>query len=93
MLVDYLQETQKKYKKFKEAGDSRYIYQNEWDKTCFQHDMAYVDFKDLTRRIGSDKILKIWKNDGYERGLASKFYNFFDKKYLVEQSKIKLIKN
>ena len=25
---------------FKEAGDSRYIYQNELDKACFQHDMA-----------------------------------------------------
>ena len=27
--------------KFKEAGDSRYIYQNELDKICIQHDMAY----------------------------------------------------
>ena len=34
-------------KKFKETGDSRYIYQNELDKACFQHDMAYGDFKDL----------------------------------------------
>ena len=33
--------------KFKETGDSRYIYQNELDKVCFQHDMAYGDFKDL----------------------------------------------
>ena len=32
--------------KFKEAGDSRYIYQNKLDKHCFQHDMAYGDFKD-----------------------------------------------
>ena len=29
--------------KFKETGDSRYIYENELDKTCFQHDMAYGD--------------------------------------------------
>ena len=43
--------------KFKERGDSRYIYQNELDKTCFQHDMAYGDFKDLARRTASDKIL------------------------------------
>ena len=35
--------------KFKETGDSRYIYLNELDKACFQHDMAYGDFKDLTR--------------------------------------------
>ena len=30
--------------KFKETGDSRYIYQNKLDKACFQHDMAYGDF-------------------------------------------------
>ena len=36
--------------KFKETGDSRYIYQNKLDKVCFQHDMAYGDFTDLTRR-------------------------------------------
>ena len=36
--------------KFKEIGDSQYIYQNEQDKSCFEHDMAYGDFKDLTRR-------------------------------------------
>ena len=43
--------------KFKETGDSRYIYQNELDKTCFQHDMAYSVFKYLTRRRASDKVL------------------------------------
>ena len=32
--------------KFKQTGDSRYIYKNELDKACFQHDMAYGDFKD-----------------------------------------------
>ena len=43
--------------KFKETRDSRYIYQNELDKACFQHDMAYGDFKDLTRRTVSHEIL------------------------------------
>ena len=65
--------------KFKETRDTSYIYKNELDKACFQHDMAYGDFKDLARRTASDKILrdeafKIAKNpkyDGYERGLAS----------------------
>ena len=33
--------------KFKETGDSRYIYQNKLDKACFQHDIAYRDFKDF----------------------------------------------
>ena len=28
-------------KRLKETGDSRYIYQNELDNACFQHDMAY----------------------------------------------------
>ena len=50
--------------------------------------MAYGDFKDLTGRTASDKILRdkvfnIAKNpeyDGYQRGLASMVYNFFDKK-------------
>ena len=43
--------------KFKETGDTSYIYKNELDRACF-HDMAYVDFKDLARRIASDKVLR-----------------------------------
>ena len=27
-------------KKFKETGDTSYIYKNEHDKACFRHDMA-----------------------------------------------------
>ena len=49
----------KEYKnKKKETGDSQYIYQNEFDKTCFQQDMASGDFKDLPRRTTSDKLLR-----------------------------------
>ena len=74
--------------KFKEIGDTNSIYKNELDKTSFQHDMAYGDFKDLVRRTASDKVIrdkafKIAKNpkyDGYQRGLASMVYKFFDKK-------------
>ena len=44
--------------KFRETGDTSYIYKNEIDKVCFQHDMAYRDFKDLTRRTTSDKVLR-----------------------------------
>ena len=89
--------------KFKETADSRYIYQNELDKACFQHDMAYEDFKDFTRRIASDKILRdkafnIAKNpkyDGYQRGLASMIYNFLIRRLQMEQLEMKifLIKN
>ena len=71
--------------KFKETGDSRYIYQNELDKVYIQHDMASADFKDLTRKTASDKILRdkafdIAKNpkyDGYQRGLGSMVYISF----------------
>ena len=42
--------------KFKETGDSPYVYQTELDKTCFQRGMAHEDFKDLTRTTASDKI-------------------------------------
>ena len=43
----------KERKKIKETGDSPYIYQNELDKICFQHDIACGDFQDLTRRTVS----------------------------------------
>ena len=74
--------------KFKETRDSQYIYQNELDKACFQHDMVYGDLKDLSRRTASDKILhdkafdiaKNRKYDEYQRGLASVVYKFFNKK-------------
>ena len=65
--------------------------------------MAYIDFKDLTRRTVSDKIMRdksfnVVKNpkyDGYQRGLASMVYNVFDKKLLEEQLKLTIcqIKN
>ena len=38
-------------RKFQETPDLEYVYQNKLDKTCFQHDMVYGDFKDLTRSI------------------------------------------
>ena len=57
VLVGQLQKIKNELKKFKEAGDSRYIYRNELDKACFQHDMAYGDFKDLNGRTFVDKVL------------------------------------
>ena len=56
--------------KFKETGDTNYIYKNELDKACFAHDTAYSDSKDLTKITVADKILrnraqrkKSFKND------------------------------
>ena len=43
--------------KFKETGDTKYIYKNELDKACFQHDMAYGGFKDLAKRAPFGKVL------------------------------------
>ena len=44
--------------KFKGTGDTKYIYRNELDKACFQHDMAYGDFKHLARRTDAGKVLR-----------------------------------
>ena len=73
--------------KFKEAGEKKYIYENELDKGCLQHDIAYGDFKDLARRTAPDKVLRdkafnIAKNpnyDGYQRRHASMADIFFIK--------------
>ena len=70
------------------TGNTDFIYRNELHKTCFQRDNAYGNFKDLARRTASDKVLrdkafkiaKKHKYDGYQKGLASMVYRFFDKK-------------
>ena len=75
--------------KFQETGNPRYIYQHRVEKTCFQHDMTYGDFKKLPRRTASDKVLRneafnIAENPNYDRcqrGFASVVYNFLHKKY------------
>ena len=44
--------------RFKETGDTNYIYKNELDElTCFQHDMVYGDFKDFARKTASYKVI------------------------------------
>ena len=75
-------------KEFKRTGDTRYVYRNELDKACFQHDSAYADHKDLINRTEADKVLRDKaydvasnpKYDGYQRSLVSMVYKFFDKK-------------
>ena len=74
--------------KFMQTRNTDFIYKNELDKACFQHDMGYGKSKDLTKRTQSDKVLRDKafkiasdpKYDGYQRGLASMVYKFFDKK-------------
>ena len=55
--MDHLLKTKKELKKL-ETGYTNYVCKNELDKACFQHDMAYGDFKNLARRTASDKVLR-----------------------------------
>ena len=81
--------------KFKETGDTNYIYKNELDEAYFAHDTAYSNSKDLIKRTVADKTLKNRalniakdkKYDGYQRGLASMVYKFFDKKTIGSGAK------
>ena len=71
-----------------QTGNTDFIYENELDKACFQHDMAYGKSKHLTKITQSDKVLRDIafkiasdpKYDSYQRGLASMVYKTFDKK-------------
>ena len=74
--------------KFMQTGNTDFIYKNELDRACFQHDMTYGKSKDLARKTQSDKVLEDKalriesnpKHDGYQRGLVSMVYKVFDKK-------------
>ena len=64
---------------------------NVFDQACFQNDMAYGESKDLAKRTQSDKVLRDKafkiandpKYDGYQRGLISMIYKFFEMVFLV----------
>ena len=76
----------KRIQKFMQTGNTNYIYKNDLDKACFQHDIG--KYKDLTKGTQSHKVLrdkdfKIASNPkyyGYQRGLASMVFKFLDKK-------------
>ena len=73
---------------FLNTGKLSYIYKNDLDKACFQHDLAYNKFKDLEKRTQSDIVLKSKalkiasnpKHNGYKRRYEFMVYKFFDKK-------------
>ena len=85
---DPFTKNKEKTEKFMRTGNTDFIYKNELDKACFQHDMVYGKSKDLVKRTQSNKVLKDKafkiasnpKYDDYQRGLASMVYKFFDKK-------------
>ena len=73
---------------FMKDGKLSHILKNKLDAACFQHDSAYAKYKDRLNRKKSDvilknKALKIAMNpkiNGYQRGLASMFYKFFNER-------------
>ena len=44
--------------KFMQTGNTNFIYKNQLDKACFQHDMTYGKTKDLVKRTQLEKVLK-----------------------------------
>ena len=68
-------ENKERIEKFMKSGNTDFIYKNELDKVCFQHDMAYGKSKNLVKITQSDKVLrdKVFKissdpkYDGYQR--------------------------
>ena len=85
---DSFTRNKERIEEFMQTGNTDFIYRNDLDGACFQHDMAYGKSKDLTKRTQSHKVLRDKafkiandpKYDGYQRGLASFVYKFFDKK-------------
>ena len=79
--------------KFMQTENTDFIYTNEVDKAFFQHDEAYGKSNNLTKRTQLDNVLRDKafnissdsKYDGYQRGLASMVYKFFDKKFISLQ--------
>ena len=77
-----------KTEKFMQTKNTDFIYRNDLDKAYFQHDIVYGKSKKLAKRTESDKVLRDktskiasnLKHDGYQNGLASMVYKFFDKR-------------
>ena len=72
-----------------QTGNTNYICKNDLGKACFQHNITYCRYKDSTKVTTSDNFLRDKsfeivsnpKYDGYQRGLASMVYKFFDKSF------------
>ena len=57
--------------KFMQTGNANYIYQNDLEKACLQHDVTYGKYKTLTKRTESDKVLK---DKAFKVASNSKYY-------------------
>ena len=70
-------------------GKLSHILKNRLDAACFQHRSAHVIYKDTLNRKKSDVVLKNEalkiamdpRINGYQRGLASMVYKFFDERF------------
>ena len=58
VFVVHSQKNKESIEKFMKTGNTNFIYKNEHDIACFQHDMAYGKSKDLVKRTQSDKVLR-----------------------------------
>ena len=43
---------------FMQTRNTNFIYRNELDKACFQHDMAYGKSKDLAKKTQLENVLR-----------------------------------
>ena len=67
------------FQKIREIANLKHLFINELDKSCFAHEVAYSDSKNVAKRTISENVLKdrtyeIEKNpkyNGYKTGLLS----------------------
>ena len=86
-----------------QTENTNFIYKNELDKACFQHDMAYGKSKDLAKRTQSDKVFrkKVFriesdpKYDGYQADQLQWFTSFLIKNLLrlINLVEVELVMN
>ena len=76
MLVERLWNIARGFKDSRNNWRNRWfknIYKNQLDKTCFAHEAAYTNSKNLAKRTVSDKTLK---DRVYETALTSKYKKY-----------------
>ena len=78
--MDHLLKIKKEFRKLKKQEIQVIFTKTELGKACFQHDLKRKTFSDKVLRDRAFNIAKNPKYDGYQRGLASMVYKFFDKK-------------
>ena len=58
---DLFTKSEEQIKNFMQTGNTDFIYKNELDKACFQHNVVYGKSNNLAKRPQSDKALKLSK--------------------------------